>query len=192
VRRDPIGDDCTVLSAESRGTKKAGGATTMNDQQAASILKNDPDVKALLTAPHVAQLAYTWHDGTPRVVPMWIFWNGEEIVMGAPPSSPKMRVLADHPTVALNIDTTTWPYQVLSIRGTVSLQAVPIEALAESFPEYPAMARAYLGEAGSEQFLAAQRQTFSHWMRLTLRPENVRYLNFAKVFPSAWMAKSDA
>jgi hypothetical protein len=162
----------------------------MSDHDARSILENDPDVKALLSAPHVAQLAYTWHDSTPRVVPMWIFWNGREIVMGAPPNSPKMRVLADRPSVALNIDTSTWPYQVLSIRGTVSLERVPIEALAESFPEYPAMARAYLGEAEAEQFLAAQRQTFSQWTRIRMHPESVRFLNFQKVFPSAWTAKA--
>jgi len=161
----------------------------MSDYDARATLEND-EVKALLAGPHVAQLAYTWSDGTPRVVPMWIFWNGEEIVMGAPPSSPKMRVLADRSSVALNIDTATWPYQVLSIRGTVTLEVVPIEELAESFPEYPAMARAYLGEAGAEQFLAAQRQTFSQWTRIRLRPESVRFLNFAKVFPSAWTAKA--
>jgi len=162
----------------------------MSDHDARAVLENDPAVKALLAGPHVAQLAYTWHDGTPRVVPMWIFWNGQEIVMGAPPSSPKMRVLADRPLVALNVDTSTWPYQVLSIRGTVTLDVVPIEALAESFPEYPAMARAYLGEAGAEQFLAARRQTFSQWMRIRLRPESVRYVDFQSVFPSAWTAKT--
>jgi hypothetical protein len=161
----------------------------MTTDDARAILESDPDVKALLAAPPVAQLAYTWHDDTPRVVPMWIFWNGEEIVMGAPPRSPKMRVLADRPAVALNIDTATWPYPVLSIRGTVALDVVSMEALDESFPEYPAMARAYLGDAGSEQFLAAQRQTFSHWTRIRLRPASVRFLNFQTVFPSAWTAK---
>ena len=162
----------------------------MSDHDARAILENDPEMKALLAGPYVAQLAYTWSDGTPRVVPMWIFWNGQEIVMGAPPSSPKMRVLADRSSVALNIDTATWPYQVLSIRGTVTLDVVPIDALADSFPEYPAMARAYLGEAGAEQFLAAQRQTFSQWMRIRLQPESVRYLNFQTIFPSAWTAKT--
>jgi pyridoxamine 5'-phosphate oxidase-like protein len=160
----------------------------MTDHDARSILESDPAMKALLAAPNVAQLAYTWHDGTPRVVPMWVCWNGEEILMGAPPNSPKMRVLVDRPVVALNIDTTTWPYQVLSIRGMVSLQTISIEVLAESFAEYPAMARRYLGEAGAEQFLAAQRQTFTQWTRIALRPERVRFLNFQTIFPSAWTA----
>lgn len=161
----------------------------MTHHDARSILESDPAITALLAAPPVAQLAYTWHDGTPRVVPMWIFWNGEEIVMGAPPNSPKMRVLADRPSVALNVDTATWPYQVLSIRGTVTFEEVPIDTLDESFPEYPAMARSYLGEAGSEQFLAAQRQTFGHWTRIRLKPESVRFLNFQTIFPSAWTPK---
>ena len=162
----------------------------MSAHDARSIIEDDSEMRELLTAPHIARLAYIWHDGTPRVVPMWIFWNGQEILMGAPPSSPKMRVLADHPVVALSVDTDTWPYRVLTIRGPVTLEAVPMASLAESFPEYPAMARGYLGEAGSEQFLAAQRQTFGRWTRIALRPDSVRFLNFAKTMPSAWSARA--
>ena len=162
----------------------------MSDRDALSLLTSNPAVRELLTSNRVAQLAYTWRDGTPRVVPMWIAWNGQEIVMGAPTNAPKMRALAEHPTVALNIDTTTWPYHVLSVRGTVTFTTVAMASLAEAFPEYPAMARSYLGEAGAEQFLAAQRQTFKDWTRISLRPERVRFLDFETVFPSAWTAGS--
>jgi hypothetical protein len=160
-------------------------------EDARSVLANDPEVQRLLAAPPIARVAYTWHDGTPRVVPMWIFWNGQEILMGAPPNSPKMRVLADRPAVALSFDTDGWPYRVLTIRGTVTLDSVPVESLAEAFPEYPAMARRYLGEAGAEQFLAAQRQTFSRWTRVAVHPERVSFLDFETRFPSAWSAGSD-
>ena len=154
-----------------------------------SIL-SDAGVQGLLSSPPMARLAYTWHDGTPRVVPMWIAWNGQEIVMGAPPNSPKMRVLADRPAVALSIDTVTWPYRVLTVRGSVRFEVVSIESLGDAFPEYPAMAHHYLGEAGAEQFLAAQRQTFGRWTKISLRPEHVRFLDFETVFPSAWTTAS--
>jgi hypothetical protein len=55
-------------------------------------------VHHLLQSVIPARLAYTWHDGTPRVVPMWFHWTGEAFLMGAPPNSPKMRVLADRPS----------------------------------------------------------------------------------------------
>jgi hypothetical protein len=48
------------------------------------------------------------------------------------------------------------------------------------------MARRYLGDEGGEQFLTAARQTFTHWVRITLRPEHVRVIDFPNTFPSAW------
>jgi hypothetical protein len=120
-------------------------------------------------------------------VPIWFHWTGEEFLMGAPPNAPKMKVLADHPDVALTIDGNDWPYPVLSVRGTVSVQVVdqPVE---ETFPEYAAMASRYLGEKGSRQFRALARQTFPRWARIAIRPEVVRILDFQQRFPSAWSA----
>jgi hypothetical protein len=98
-----------------------------------------------------------------------------------------MKVLADHPSVAFAIDSTEWPYAVLSVRGTASLQLVdqPVE---ETFPEYAAMARCHLGEGGGQEFLGAARETFAHWTRITIRPEEARILDFKQRIPSAWSA----
>jgi len=136
---------------------------TAHDVQ--SILEAEPAAQ-LLRSPLMARLAYTWTDGTPRVVPMWFHWTGREILMGAPPNSPKMRVLTDGSPIALSIDTDEWPYTVLSIRGTIACKTVD-----GTFPEYVEMARRYLGEEGSQHFLAAARQTFTRWVRITMRPE---------------------
>ena len=152
----------------------------MTGPDAQASLRAEPTAQ-LLRSPLMARLAYTWTDGTPRVVPMWFHWTGDELLMGAPPNSPKMRVLKDGCPVALSIDTDVWPYTVLTLRGTITCQTV--EGL---FPEYVDMARRYLGEEGSEQFLAAARQTFTRWVRITLRPEHVRVIDFPNTFPSAW------
>ena len=48
----------------------------------------DPVAKALLESRQLARLAYTWSDGTPRVVPIWFHWNGDAIVMGTPVRAP--------------------------------------------------------------------------------------------------------
>src|SRR5206468_7700821 len=117
------------------------GGQAMTTLDAQTVLRTDPVAQELLRSTIPARLAYTWHDGTPRVVPMWFHWTGEELLMGAPPNSPKMRVLADRPDVAVSIDGNEWPYRVLTVRGTA--------AVAEGeafFPEFEAMARRYLGE----------------------------------------------
>ena len=156
----------------------------MTSETGARDTLQGPAARELLQSTRVARLAYTWRDGTPRVVPMWFHWTGDAIVMGAPPNSPKMRVLRERPAVAVTIDNDQWPYQVLSVRGTASTEVV-----AGIFPEYADMAQRYLGEEGSAQFLELARQTFTRWTRVTIRPEEAHILDFgAGQFPSAWSA----
>lgn len=155
----------------------------MTTNEARTTLLTDPVAEQLLQGTLLARLAYTWLDGTPRVVPMWFHWTGEVILLGAPPHAPKMKALASHPQVALSIDRDAWPYQVLTVRG-----AAAIELVDWTFPEYAAMARRYLGEDGGQAFLALGRQTFSRWGRIAIRPEAVRILDFATQLPSAWSA----
>ena len=109
--------------------------------------------------------------------------------MGAPPNAPKMKVLGDHPNVAFTVDSTEWPYAVLSVRGTASFQVVeqPVE---KTFPEYVAMAARYLGEDGGQKFGEAARQVFARWTRIAIRPEAARILDFKQRFPSAWTGAS--
>jgi hypothetical protein len=157
----------------------------MTTDDATTILKTDPVAQRLLQSTHTGQLAYLWKDGKPRVVPMWFFWTGEEIVMGAPPNSPKMKVLAENADIAFSIDESAWPYQVLSVRGTAAITIVD-QPIANTFPEYVAMARRYLGGEGSQQFLGLHSQTFSGWIRIAIRPTDVRILDLVRSFPSAW------
>jgi Pyridoxamine 5'-phosphate oxidase len=158
---------------------------SMTSKEATIILRTNPVAQELLRSTIPARLAYVWRDGTPRVVPMWFHWSGEEFLMGAPPNAPKMKVLADHPSVALTIDGNDWPYPVLSVRGTsyVELVGQPVE---QTFPEYAAMARRYLGDEGAQEFQTQARQTFARWTRIAIRPEEVRILDFKQRFPSAW------
>ena len=105
--------------------------------------------------------------------------------MGTPPNSPKMKVLAVRPQVAVSIDTVEWPYKWLTVRGTASVQVFP-----EPFAEYRTTARRYLGEAGGEKFLTALRQTFQGWTRIAIQPQEVRILDFQRRFSSAWSAQA--
>ena len=94
----------------------------MTVEEARRLLQTDAVAQHVLSLPLMTRLAYTWRDGSPRVVPMWFHWTGEELLMGAPPNSPKMKVLAVRPQVAVSIDTVEWPYQWLTIRGTAVVQ----------------------------------------------------------------------
>jgi nitroimidazol reductase NimA-like FMN-containing flavoprotein (pyridoxamine 5'-phosphate oxidase superfamily) len=87
-------------------------------------LLNDPIAQELLHSAIPARLAYVWHDGTPRVVPIWFHWNGEEIVLGTPLNAPKVKVLRQNSRVALTIDTNTWRHKVLQVRGRAKVETV--------------------------------------------------------------------
>jgi pyridoxamine 5'-phosphate oxidase-like protein len=153
----------------------------MSTAEAQTILRTDPVAQQLLQSAIMARLAYVWPDGTPRVLPMWFHWTGDEILMGAPPNSPKMKALPANPAVALSIDGEAFPYPVLLIRG-----AATTEILDGPFPEYGAMARRYLGDEGGDNFIALVKGKFPRWSRIAIRPEAVRILDFQARFPSAW------
>ncbi|HLH63232.1 MAG TPA: hypothetical protein VKV20_16240 [Ktedonobacteraceae bacterium] len=51
-------------------------------------LLQDPVAQQLLQWKSLAHLAYIWHAGTPRVVPIGFYWNGQEIVMATATSEP--------------------------------------------------------------------------------------------------------
>ena len=68
----------------------------------------------------VARLACVATGGTPRVIPIGIFWNGSEVVMCTTKNARKLKTLQRNPAVALTIDTEVHPPDVLLLRGTPS------------------------------------------------------------------------
>jgi len=54
----------------------------MTTQQGDLALLQDPIALELLASRQPARLAYTWTDRTPRVVPIWFTWTGDELVCG--------------------------------------------------------------------------------------------------------------
>src|SRR4051812_32987503 len=107
----------------------------MPKQQGDLALLGDPLAQELLHSTIPAHLGYIALDGTPRVVPIWCYWNENQVVLGTPLTSPKVRALIEKPSVVLTIDSQTWPYKVLQIRGTAK-----IETVQGIVPEYAAAA----------------------------------------------------
>jgi len=91
-----------------------------------------------------------------------------------------MQVMSQNPKVALTIDSTTWPYKVLMIRGTAGAETID-----GVFPEYTAIAKKYLGEEQGQAFVNQYGQWFDQTVRISVIPEWVGILDFAKRFPSA-------
>jgi hypothetical protein len=152
----------------------------MPSKQGDLSLLDHPIAQELLHSTIPARLAYTWKDGTPRVVPIWFHWNGEEVVFGTPAKAPKMMVLAEHPQVALTIDTNQWPNNVLLIRGIARVEIV------DGVPaEYAAAAQRYFGEEQGRTWVEQVRAMSLQMARIAVRPTWVGFLDFVTRFPSA-------
>lgn len=154
----------------------------MTGQLSHISLLEDPIAQELLSSTKVARLAYTWSDGSPRVVPIWFHWDGSAVTMGTPPRAPKLRVLQSRPDVAVTIDDDgAWPYKALLIRGTAS-----VEMLDDISPEYEASAHRYMGDEQGAAWVGTLRG--QPMARVTVRPSWVRILDFVTRFPSALSA----
>lgn len=142
----------------------------------------------LLQAPIPARLAFVSSDGTPRVVPSWFHWTGQEIVtmtyiagpgIGIRHPAARIAALRANPRVAVTIDTESNPPQSLNVRGTAEITEV--EGVAG---EYAAAARRYLGEDAAAQMLAAVDQPGTRQARIAVRPDWVGLLDFETRLPS--------
>ena len=144
------------------------------------MLLDDPIAQELLRSTIPARLAYVWLDGTPRVVPIWFHWTGQEFVLGTPARAPKLKALVKNPKVALTIDDNAFPHKVLMVRGSAAVEMV--DGLV---PEYQLAARRYFGEAQGAAWVEQLRGMVSGMGRIAIRPEWVGVLDFKTRFPSA-------
>jgi nitroimidazol reductase NimA-like FMN-containing flavoprotein (pyridoxamine 5'-phosphate oxidase superfamily) len=149
-------------------------------QQGDLELLQHPASQVLLHSKIPARLAYVWLDGTPRVIPIWFHWNGEEFVMATPPRAPKLKALAKNPKVSFTIDENTFPHKVLLVRGTARMETVD-----GIVPEYAAAAERYFEPEQARAWLDQLRTLVSSQVRITIKPEWVGLLDFQTRFPSA-------
>lgn len=144
----------------------------------ASLL-GDPIAQELLGSRVPARLAYNWTDGTPRVVPIWFHWTGDELVFASFANAPKARAIRDGDALAATIDTVQFPHRVLVVRGQATMRSV--DGIVE---EYALAARRYFGEEQGDAWLAGLPPG-AQMVRIGLRPEHVTILDFETRFPSA-------
>ena len=154
----------------------------MTTVQGDLALLRDPVAQQLLGSRQPAHLAYTWTDGTPRVVPIWFQWTGESIVFGTPPKAPKLKALRAHDDVAVTVDdAAAWPYKALLVRGRASVTLHD-----DVVAEYAEAADRYFGaEQGKAWLSQLQGQPMA---RVAVTPTWAAVLDFETRFPSALSA----
>ncbi|MCK9874185.1 pyridoxamine 5'-phosphate oxidase family protein [Frankia sp. Ag45/Mut15] len=162
-------------------------ATAAAPRQGDLALLDTPAAQRLLASTIPARFAYVALDGTPRVVPTWFHWTGEELVTvtyvdGPAISHPAKRLAAlrHRPGAAVTIDTEGFPPESLSLRGQVEITEV--DGLA---PEYVAAAHRYLGPQAAAGMLSQVDAPGTVQARIALRPTWVGLLDFAGRRPSA-------
>jgi Pyridoxamine 5'-phosphate oxidase len=150
------------------------------------LLESDV-AQRLLASSIPARYAYTSADGTPRVVPSWFHWTGEELVMPTFISAPhvrhpayRVRDLRANPDVAVTIDTESFPPESLTIRGRAEISEVD-----GIVPEYALAAHRYLGDEEATAYLAQIDHPGTRMARIAVRPAWVGVLDFQTRLPSA-------
>lgn len=150
------------------------------EQSAIDEILNRPYSKELL-ARDLARLAFVALDGTPRSIPIGIYWNGTEIVMCTAKNARKLPALRRNPAVALTIDTESHPPNVLLIRGTAELDEV------DGIPdEYMRWNGTY--EMTPEQraeWEVGVRALYDGMVRVVVKPTWVKLIDFETTLPTA-------
>jgi uncharacterized pyridoxamine 5'-phosphate oxidase family protein len=139
-----------------------------------------PVAKRLLEGDQLARLAYIATDGTPRVIPIGLFFDGQRLVVCTATNAAKVKALKANNKVALTIDTTSHPPNILLIRGTASLETVdgiPDEYLQENSNVVP--------EDAWDDWLAGVKSLYKQMVRITITPTWAKVIDFETTLPSA-------
>ncbi|MFG1942138.1 pyridoxamine 5'-phosphate oxidase family protein [Nonomuraea sp. NPDC048826] len=148
-------------------------------------LLEHPTARTLLVSKELARVAYVAADGTPRVYPTLFHWDGEELVMATFAGAAKINALRARPAVAITIDTSATPPEVLLIRGRA--EVTDVDGIV---PEYALAHHRYAGpEQGAKNVAEADRPGV-RMARIAVRPTWVGVLDFRTRFPGQMPAES--
>jgi hypothetical protein len=129
----------------------------------------------------LARLAYVAKDGTPRVVPIAITWNGTEVVMCTSTNAPKLASLRRNPAVALTIDTEVHPPTILLLRGDAVLDEV------DGIPEEYLQMNGTYGMTPEQrvEWEAEVRSLYDSMVRIVVTPTWAKLIDFQETLPTA-------
>jgi hypothetical protein len=133
--------------------------------------------RRLLVSKEMARLAYTALDGTPRVVPVMFHWDGDDVVVASFANAHKIAAIHRRPDVALTIDTTVHPPEILLIRGRAEITDVD-----GVVPEFVLANIRYGGEEFGRSRVAEVDHPGLKMHRIAIRPTWVGVLDFKTRF----------
>lgn len=61
-------------------------------------------------------------DGTPQPSPVWFYWDGQTLLIYSQPNKPKLRNIAQNPTVALNFNSDADGGDIVVITGQARIE----------------------------------------------------------------------
>jgi nitroimidazol reductase NimA-like FMN-containing flavoprotein (pyridoxamine 5'-phosphate oxidase superfamily) len=134
-----------------------------------------PEADRILRDAKLLRLGYDGVDGTPRVIPIGFWWNGETIVICTATTSPKVKALTERPAVAASVDEGSSPMdaKAVLIRGAAELEIV------DGVPaEYLLGAGKVLEPDQLPAFEAACRQLYPQMARISITPAWARFFDF--------------
>lgn len=149
-------------------------------QSAVDEVLNRPLSRELL-ARDLTRLAFTWHDGTPRVLPTKFFWNGSEIVMCTAKNTRKLPALRRNPAVALTIDTESHPPKLLLLRGRAELDVV--DGIPDEFLRWNGTFE--MTPEQRVEWLASVRSLYDGMVRIVVKPTWAKLIDFETTLPTA-------
>jgi hypothetical protein len=146
------------------------------------LLDSEP-AQRLLASTELARLAYVASDDTPRVLPMFFHWTGDELVFATFAGAKKIAALRARPTVAVTIDSAGMPPEALLVRGPVTVTEVD-----GIVPEYALAHHRYAGPEQGAANIAELDQPGVRMARIALRPAWVGMFDFQQRFPGGTSA----
>jgi hypothetical protein len=151
----------------------------MTTDEIAEILAR-PYARQLLDGPEPARMAYIARDGSPRVIPIGFWVEGERIVMATVPRSAKVAALRANPHVALTIDQGAFPPKVLLVRGTAELELV------DGVPDgYLDAGRKVMTAGQHPGWVAGVQGLYDEMVVITITPTWAKLLDFETTIPQA-------
>lgn len=130
------------------------------------LLESDV-AQRLLHSKELARLAYVALDATPRVLPIMFHWNGSEVILCSFAETAKLPALRKRPEVAITIDTSAHPPEILLVRGRAEM--TDVDGVAEEFklanyryggPEFGASRIAEVDHPGTKMVRIAVKPTW--------------------------------
>jgi hypothetical protein len=150
------------------------------DQTAVEEVLNRPLSQELL-ARDLARLGFVALDGTPRAIPIGIYWNGSEIVMCTAKNARKLAALRNNPAVALTIDTESHPPRVLLLRGEAELDVV--DGIPEEYMQWNGTYK--MTPEQRAEWEAGVKALYDGMVRIVVKPTWAKLIDFETTMPTA-------